>query len=189
MTGLRSWLAKVLLDHAARTMPAARAEWVRAMQAEAEHLPAREQLPFAIGCVRTSYGQMLTEADTMLRIGRWTIILGLCGAGAIFARAATIIPFQDASAMILALALICLAVAAGFARWGFDRLPMLAVAGFTATLIAMVTIGEPGALLSNTMPSGPFYRAILLEQAVGWGALFAVAHLLLAWESKRGMAG
>ena len=68
MSGLGPWLARALLDHAARVMPPARKEWARAMKAEAEHLAPGEQLPFAIGCVRSSYRQFLTEADTMLPI-------------------------------------------------------------------------------------------------------------------------
>jgi hypothetical protein len=185
MSRVRTAMTKALLDHAAKVMPAARGEWARAMQAEAEHLPPGEQLSFAIGCVRSSYRQRFTEAETMLRTGRWTIIVGLCAAGAMCLRTAATIQPHDASAMILVLGLICLLAAAGFARWGFDRLPVLAAAGFAGGLVAMVTLGDAGALFSRTMPSGTFYRAILLEQAVCWAALFGVAHLLLALEAKR----
>jgi hypothetical protein len=189
MTRLGSRLADALLAHAVRVMPAARSEWVRAMQAEAEHLPTRERLPFALGCVRSSYQQSLTEADNMLRAGRWTIILGLCGAAALCLHTAAMIRPHDASAMIVLLGLICLAAAAAFARWGFDRLPMLAAAGFAAGLLAMIVAGDPAALFTGEGPSGTFYRAILLEQAVAWAALFGLAHLLLALDAKRRPAG
>lgn len=187
MTRLRARLAKALLGHAARVMPAARADWARAMQAEAEHLPPRGRLSFAVGCVRSSYRQRLTEVETLLVAGRWSIILGLCAAGAVFLRTGIMIQPHGASAMILVLGLICLLAAGAFARWGYDRLPMLSAAGFAAGLITMLTVGDAGALFSSTIPSGAFYRAILLEQAVGWTALFGLAHLLLALEARRGI--
>jgi hypothetical protein len=189
MTQPGSWLADALLAHAMRVMPATRAEWARAMQAEAEHLPTRERLPFAIGCVRSSYRLSLTEAENMLRAGRLAIILGLCGAAALCLHTAAIIRPHEASAMIVLLALICLTSAAAFARWGFDRLPMLAGAGFAAGLVAMLALGDPAALFTGEGPSGAFYRAILLEQAIAWAALFGLAHLLLALEAKRRPAG
>lgn len=187
MSGLQPFLAKALLDHAARVMPPGREQWARAMQAEAQHLPASEQLPFAIGCVRSSYRQFLTEADTMLRTGRWAILFGLCAAGAVCLRTAILIQPYDASVMIGLLGLICLLTAAAFLRWGFERLPMLAAAGFAGALFAVLFAGDAGALFSSTAASGTFYRAILLEQAVGWMALFGVAHLLLALDARRSL--
>jgi hypothetical protein len=189
MTRLRSRLADALLAHAMRAMPATRAEWARAMQAEAEHLPTREQLPFAIGCVRSSYRLFLAEADNMLWAGRWAVILGLCAAAAMCLHTAAMIRPHDASAMIFLLGVICVAAAAAFARWGFDRLPMLAAAGFAAGLIAMITAGDAAALFTGEGPTGTFYRAILLEQAIAWAALFGLAHLLLALEAKRAPSG
>jgi hypothetical protein len=188
MMAMRSRLAEALLAHAERTMPTARKDWAQAMRAEAEHIPEGARLMFAIGCVRGSYRQIFMEGDTMLQAGRWTIILGLCGFAAICLRTATVVQPHDASAMVMVLGLICLVTAAAFARWGFDRLPMLAAAGFSAALVAVLVIGDASALFSSEAASGAFYRAILLEQAVGWAALFGVAHLLLALEAKRGVS-
>jgi hypothetical protein len=188
MSRLSSWITEALLNHACRVMPPARAEWARAMRAEAEHLAPQERLPFAVGCVRSSYRLRLTEADLVLRAGRWTIILGLCTAAAVFLRTATLIRPHDASAMILVLGLISLTAAVAFARWGYDRLPMVAAASFAGGVVAIVTLGDWEALFSGAGPSAAFYRAILLEQVVGWASLFGLAHLLLALEGKTGLA-
>lgn len=189
MSRLRSRIADALLAHAVRVMPASRADWARGMEFEAQHLAQDQRLPFAIGCVRSSYRLSFTEDYTMLKAGRWTIILGLCAAGALALHSAIMIRPYDASAMILLLGLICLAAAAAFLWWGFERLPMVAAAGFGAALLAIMLAGDPAALFSGAGPSGTFYRAILLEQAVCWAALFGVAHLLLALETKRDVAG
>jgi hypothetical protein len=185
MTRLATKFAEALLDHAARVMPARRADWAQGMRAEADHLPPRERLSFAIGCVRSSYRLRLTDADSLVWAGRWTIILGLVAAGAVCLRAAMVIRPHDSSAMILVLGLICLAAAFAFGRWGLDRLPMLAAAGFAGALVAVALLGDITSLFSGAVPGGRFYRAILVEQAVGWAALFGLAHLLLALDARR----
>lgn len=188
MSRIRRWLANGLLDHAASVMPPARVEWARAMLAEAAHLLPHEHLPFALGCVASSYRERLADPATVLATGRWSIIFGLCAATAVCLRTAYRLPAGDPSALILALGLICLAAAVAFIRWGLRRLPAVAAVGFAAVLVAMLVLGDAAAL-TGAMPSSRFYRAILLEQFVAWAALFGFAHSLLVVESRRDANG
>jgi len=50
---------------------------------------------------------------------------------------------------------------------------------------AVALLGDITSLFSGAVPGGRFYRAILVEQAVGWAALFGLAHLLLALDARR----
>ncbi len=185
MRQFRSRLADALLAHAVRVMPPGRADWAEGMLAEAEHLATNQRLAFAIGCVRGSYRLRLTDAATLVTMGRWLIILGLCSGAAILFRTASVLRFGDASALIFVQAVVCLTAAGAFVRWGLDRLPMIAACSFSAGFIAMLVVGDPNALFSGASPSSSFYRAILLEQAVAWMALFGLAHALIALETSR----
>lgn len=184
MRGWRGALAKTLMVHAARMMPAAREEWARAMLAEVGHLAPREQLPFALGCVWSSYRERLMNMKTFLAAGRWGISLALIAATAVCFRTAYALAGSGASALILALGLICLASILSLARLGFRRLPAIALAGLAAATLAVLAIGDPRALADGALPSSPLYRAILLEQLLGWATLFGLAHLLLAAEAR-----
>lgn len=67
-------LADRLVAHAARIMPASRADWARAMRAELAHIPAPlAAMAFALGCVRASYSQRICDAMTLARLTRWTL--------------------------------------------------------------------------------------------------------------------
>lgn len=173
------WWVGVLLDHAGTVMPAMRAEWVRAMRAEAEHLTPREQLPFALGCVWSSYRERMTDAPTLLAAARWSIMIGLCAATAVCFRTAYMLRAVEPSPLVLTLGLVCMAAAVAFARLGVRRLPAIAMASLAAALLAMLAIGDMNALIGGAMPSSRFYRAILLEQFAGWAALAGLAHILL----------
>ena len=189
MTAWRSRLAGTMLRHAAAMMPAARAEWARAMLAESRYLVPGEQLAFAWGCVRSSYRQRLTDPATLLAAGHWSIIVGLFAAAAICFRTAYALRAEDVSSVIFALGIICLGALAAHIRLGFRRLRVVAAAGFAASLLAMLVVGDFDALVRGAMPSSSFYRAILFEQAVAWAALFGLAHILLAVEVGRGANG
>jgi len=154
------------------------------MVAEAEHLPVRRRLSFALGCVSSSYRERLTDPGTVLAAGHGSIVLGLGIATAVCLRTAYLLPTGKPSVLILALGLICLVAALAFVRWGFCRLPAVAVAGFAAALMAILVLGDANAL-TGAMSTTRFYRAILLEQLVAWVALFGLAHSLLAVETRR----
>lgn len=175
MTHWRFWLADALLRHAASVMPAQRAEWARAMLAEAEHLPPGERLGFAGGCVWSSYRERVMDAKTVLGIGRWGIGLGLCAGTMICFRTAFQLREEPVFAMILILGFICLAAVAAYARWGLGRLPVIAIAGLAAGVAAVLAAGDPAAMVAGS----PFYRAILLEQVVAWAALLVLARFML----------
>lgn len=185
MTSLHARLANILLRHAEAVMPERRAEWARAMRAEADHLPARERLVFARGCVWSSYRERLADPATLLTVGRWFIAIGLCAASAIPLRTAYLGGAGDASSLILMLGLIALAALAAFLRWGISRLPTIAAAGFGGALLAMLLAGDVNALASGAMTSGRFYRALLIEQVIAWAALFGLGQLLLALDAQR----
>lgn len=184
MTNLRASLVKRLVDHAAAVMPAPREQWGRAMQAEVAHLAAREQLPFAWGCVRGSYRVRMTDPRSLLVAGRWAIILGLIAAAAICLLTGYRLRADDPSTLMSALGVICLAGMLAFVVVGFRRLPTIAVAGLAAATAATLVVGGVGALTGGTVPTSGFYRAILLEQIVGWAALFGLAHLMLALDPE-----
>lgn len=189
MKGWSAWLAKALLNHATLVLPGARAEWGRAMLAEAEHLAPGERLSFALGCLWSSYRERLIDQATLLVVGHWSIGIGLCAAAAVCLRTAYMLRATGVSMLILVLGLVCLAAALAFVRWGVRRLPMVAVAGFAAGLLAMLVLGDATALTSGAVPSSRFHQAILLEQLVGWAALFGFAHMLMAVQARRGANG
>ena len=167
-------------------MPANRAEWARAMLAEAEHLPRGEQLGFALGCVWSGYRERLSDAATMLAAARLAIVVGLCMATAVCLRTSFVLRSEDPSVLILALGIIALSAAFAVIRWELRRLPAIAIMGFAAALLAMLALGDVNALVGGAMPSSRFYRAILLEQAAAWAALLGLAHFLLAFDARRG---
>jgi hypothetical protein len=166
-------------------MPAAHAEWARAMLAEAEHLPPRDQLAFARGCLWSSYRERLSDPASKLAAGQWSAGLGLCAGSLICFRTAGLLQFHAVSTMILLLGLIGLAAAAAFARWGHRLLPLIAVTGLGAALLAMLGAGDPAALVNGAAPHGGFYRAILLEQVAAWAALFALGRFLIHLDAGR----
>jgi len=186
MTGGGNRLVGVLLRHAASVMPAVRSEWITAMRAEAELVPADERLAFAWGCLWSSYCERLTDASTILAAGRWSIGLGLAAASAICVRTAYMLRHESAFTLILILGLICIAATLAFLRFGLKPLPQIALAGLAGGLIAMLLAGDPAAVSGAAGFSSRFYQAILLEQVVCWATLLAVAHLLLALEKRQG---
>jgi len=185
MNGLRTRLATMLLRHAAAVMPERRAEWALAMHAELEHLPPRDRLAFARGCVWSSYRERALDPATLLAGGRWSIALGLCAAGALCLHTAYSLSPGQPSSMILMLGLTAIAALLAFFRWGVGRLPAIAAAGLAAGLAAILAAGDAGALMSGAVPTAPFYRAILIEQVIAWAALFGLGQLLLALDGQR----
>lgn len=70
-------LAERLLDHALKVMPPERRDWIRAMQAELDHIPdAPIAVLFALGGVWTSYGQWALRTLTLARLTRWALAIG-----------------------------------------------------------------------------------------------------------------
>lgn len=185
MTGWRTGLGHKVLRHAERVMPTARREWARAMAAELEHLPERDRLSFALGCVTSSYRQRLTDPATLLAAGRGAIILGLCAFAALCFRTANLLGAADPATLVATLGLICGVVALAFVRCGLRRLPIVAISGFAVAVLAIVAFGDVDALVGGAMPSSRFYRAILVEQVAGWVALFGFAHVLMTLENRR----
>lgn len=189
MMSLRAWLASRLVDHAAMVMPVPREQWGQAMQSEVAHLAPRDQLAFALGCVRGSYRMRLVDPATLLTAGRWAIVIGLGGATAVCLRTSYSLRAEDPSALIFVLGLISLAAMAAFFRGGFGRLPTIAAAGLAAALLATLAVGDPDALTGGGVATGRFYRAILIEQIAGWAALFGMAHVMLALQASRDARG
>lgn len=67
-------LARLLIDHADRMMPAARRGWGQAMKAELAHLPSTPAaLRFALGCVQASYALRVRELMTLSSVARLTL--------------------------------------------------------------------------------------------------------------------
>lgn len=182
----RTRLAGALVRHAAAVMPRKRSEWARAMEAEFAHLAVRDRLAFALGCVSGSYRERLSDPATLLAAGRGTITLGLCAFAILCLRTATMLEAADPAKLVLALGLSCLVAAATVVGSGLRSLPLVAIAGFAAATLAIVTIAGTDSLVGDAMPTGRFYRAILLEQIAGWAALFGFAHILLTLENRHG---
>jgi hypothetical protein len=178
-------LAKMLLRHAARVMPAARADWARAMQAEADHVPSGELLFFAVGCVWSSYSERSRDPRSQVAAGRWAIGIGLAVATAITLRLAAILWGEAAATLILVFGLICMGACAAFFVWGLRRLPLVAAASFGFVLAAFLMLGGADGSMEAATGSSRFYQAILIEQAAGWAALLVLARLLLGIERRR----
>lgn len=70
-------IAKVLVQHAAFTLPAQRRHWARAMLAEVDHLPhGLASLHWGLGCVLAAYRERICAMNrSMHDIPRW--LLGL----------------------------------------------------------------------------------------------------------------
>jgi hypothetical protein len=74
MSDLSRRLASGLIGHAAWAMPPAHRQWIRAMQAELDHIPGRlAGLAFALGCVQASYAQRITMMISLVVMARWTL--------------------------------------------------------------------------------------------------------------------
>lgn len=185
MTGRRTGLAHKALRHAERMMPRHRRDWARAMAAELEHLPERDRLPFALGCLSSSYRARFADPATLLAGGRGAIIFGLCAFTALCIHTAPNIDAADPSRLVSALGMICALAAVAFVRWGLPRLPVIAAGGLASAMLAIVAIAGPDVLVSEAMSTSRFHRAILIEQIVGWAALFAFAHILMTIEKRR----
>jgi len=71
---VRRIIARWLVDHAVRVMPASRRDWARGMRAEVAVIEAPTQaLAFATGCVWTAYQQRISPMRIALTVARLTI--------------------------------------------------------------------------------------------------------------------
>jgi hypothetical protein len=66
-------LAKLVMDHAQRVLPASKREWAKAMQAEFQHVPGSlHSLNWVLGCVVVSYAERLRLMNrSRLQVSHW----------------------------------------------------------------------------------------------------------------------
>lgn len=173
MTNLYKRCAQALINLVLATALPKQKEWARAMKAELEHLPDRNALPFALGCVAALAKERASSDTFILLFGRRLLVISaiIWSAGHIWLAARLSSMGYETPATLSYVASAFIAVGAvmtfkhGLRMAAKLIIPVLLVAG---------VIGGAGKELLPATPHNHFYQAIALEYAV----LLSVALLI-----------
>ncbi|MDA7787698.1 hypothetical protein N8940_00505 [Sphingomonadaceae bacterium] len=159
-------------------------EWARAMKAELAHLPDRNALPFALGCVAALVKERVYSDAFILFFGRQLLVISavIWSAAHIWLATRFSSIGDETPAALSYIASACIAVGAVItAKHGLRVAAKL----ICPVLLTAAMVGSAGQELLPTSPHNQFYQAIALEYALLLSMALLISAGLPYWIETR----